>query len=388
MNLKNRFKRFWTLDVHNHEGFTLVELIIVIAILAILSTGAIAGYSAYVEKANKTADEAMIAEIKNVLMMHYYSSTTPQAGYVIIGQNTEDNDANSFADEAMKDAYGDNWKSTLVLKYGGWENKLMDAINKQNNIGGFAGAVVNSSYMSSSTADLLGEVSDITSTALDFLDGYGSNTTGLYNTLCNLYYPNDPDKFNELCEKYDISTKQGKNGWEFDGASSAELSNFLVLATAYDMSNQLDDLENYETSAATQLVLSFAGFNAYTKYKDDPEVTKAYNEMLTAMGNATTPGEMKAAIATFGNQFEGDFNGDFMESGQHATDMSAFLGIMDALDAVSDGMDLSDPSLFAPNGQIANQFDTYVSVSSMLEEIGTLPEGAIVVIIDENGNVK
>lgn len=33
-------------------GFTLVELIIVIAILAILSTGAIAGYSAYITKAN------------------------------------------------------------------------------------------------------------------------------------------------------------------------------------------------------------------------------------------------------------------------------------------------------------------------------------------------
>ena len=36
-------------------GFTLVELIIVIAILAILSTGAIAGYSAYITKANETS---------------------------------------------------------------------------------------------------------------------------------------------------------------------------------------------------------------------------------------------------------------------------------------------------------------------------------------------
>ena len=63
MNLKEKWKRFWTLDVHNHEGFTLVELIIVIAILAILSTGAIAGYSVYVERANKAADDALISEI-------------------------------------------------------------------------------------------------------------------------------------------------------------------------------------------------------------------------------------------------------------------------------------------------------------------------------------
>lgn len=44
-------------------GFTLVELIIVIAILAILSTGAIAGYSRYIQNANNTAIEAVLSDI-------------------------------------------------------------------------------------------------------------------------------------------------------------------------------------------------------------------------------------------------------------------------------------------------------------------------------------
>ena len=44
-------------------GFTLVELIIVIAILAILSTGAIAGYSAYIKSANTAAVEANLSDI-------------------------------------------------------------------------------------------------------------------------------------------------------------------------------------------------------------------------------------------------------------------------------------------------------------------------------------
>lgn len=44
-------------------GFTLVELIIVIAILAILSTGAIAGYSRYIENANNTAVDAWLSDI-------------------------------------------------------------------------------------------------------------------------------------------------------------------------------------------------------------------------------------------------------------------------------------------------------------------------------------
>lgn len=44
-------------------GFTLVELIIVIAILAILSSVAVAGYSAYITKANDTAAEAFLGEL-------------------------------------------------------------------------------------------------------------------------------------------------------------------------------------------------------------------------------------------------------------------------------------------------------------------------------------
>ena len=44
-------------------GFTLVELIIVIAILAILSTGAIAGYSAYIQSANDKATLSALNEI-------------------------------------------------------------------------------------------------------------------------------------------------------------------------------------------------------------------------------------------------------------------------------------------------------------------------------------
>ena len=45
-------------------GFTLVELIIVIAILAILSSVAVAGYSRYIEKANEAANDAWETEIR------------------------------------------------------------------------------------------------------------------------------------------------------------------------------------------------------------------------------------------------------------------------------------------------------------------------------------
>lgn len=132
MKLKNMWKRFWTLDVHNHEGFTLVELIIVIAILAILSTGAIAGYSAYVEHANKTADKALIAEIQNVLLMAYYSDNGTFKGTALLSISA-DGEASAFDDEfttmALKNAYGENWEKVLKLKYTGWKSENYEGSN-------------------------------------------------------------------------------------------------------------------------------------------------------------------------------------------------------------------------------------------------------------------
>ena len=50
-------------------GFTLVELIIVIAILAILSTGAIAGYSKYIDNANEAAMNAILSDVQTAVVL-------------------------------------------------------------------------------------------------------------------------------------------------------------------------------------------------------------------------------------------------------------------------------------------------------------------------------
>lgn len=49
------------------KGFTLVELLVVIAILAILATVSVVGYLAFTEKAQQSADEAAVTQMNTVL---------------------------------------------------------------------------------------------------------------------------------------------------------------------------------------------------------------------------------------------------------------------------------------------------------------------------------
>ena len=178
MNLRKNWKRFWTLNVHNHEGFTLVELIIVIAILAILSSVAVVGYSSYVAKANMQADKTMVADIINTLTLAYYSEEFSGVSAVILSSgNAKTEGDDSFVANALNAEYGSNWREQLKLKYNGWGDGAavsMEAIAYFQAAASDASNLLGYIYNGTYTPSFADEVDDLFTLLLETAEGVGA----------------------------------------------------------------------------------------------------------------------------------------------------------------------------------------------------------------------
>lgn len=311
MDFKKKMKKFFTMTRKADGGFTLVELIVVIAILAILGGVGVPAYSGYVKKANMGADLALVSEIEHALVMAYYANPSEFNGGAIVGVSHGANAVayDNFANKAMVAAFGEGWEQTVQLKYDGWKSENVEVSN-------FKG----------SETYLLGKVDYLTTNLMEPLNAFaGDNFKNFMNangidttdkkTVSNaavLYVANNTANLSKDQQNKLVSVV---NGATTSGGVDKVLNN---------INNEVFGGKDLVSSAATMYALA----EAFAKYAGDT-VELVFNDTETPdSAAAKINNEFKRLARDNSTKVQEYFN-----SKQAEQDVKAYMDIMSTVNS-------------------------------------------------------
>ena len=398
MKFKENFKRFFTLDRHSNAGFTLVELIVVIAILAILAGVAIPVYSGYIAKANEAADYQLLGAINQAYVAACVEkSVVPADGTTLPVSGSKLAVPTGDVWDAFKVYFGDNINTsfktvengtlTYVTAKGGFQlpedgtaggngGMFTEAFNKvMSTITGSVTNVQNSTFGTIGAQGLMNKVEDVTGMASDLCDltingqsfqsimqenylngvqellGVDRSTAGkLMNQLANeraailaaAAGSDDPSLFFNEAKNDVLSNYAVLYAAQSQAGSNKTTSQYLSDLQKVDVNTMVDMVTSQNEQSKEGITTTAMMYAMYTAYANQlPEGAEKTTALAAAQSTSEFSKHMKDAgfQAYLAGSSYTDAEGVTHDwsKGQSSTDLEGYLGALDIINQSATG---------------------------------------------------
>ena len=351
--------------LRDKAGFTLVELVVVIAIMGILSGVGTAGYSGYVKRTNEGLDETLYQSILYAGEIGKYENPGV-TGRVIVSKTGASVQAVGASGNAtvvekwLSNAFGDNWATTVKYHTDKYANGTYGTIalpsqsvtlttEQQTQLEKFTQSNLNEHEKE--LADTANNLSNLFNT--EFL---GSKTGAeAVNMLAGQMSEADFNQFKDY-----LKTKTGKSN--LDDLTNTEIANATVLYVA--------SKANGMTAADVLTTFNSDGGNnisgVFEKYGTLPSAALMYGAMTGYANSKYASDDFKNAMKTpprgisdvmnlLGQMTSDEKVGDYMQSTDKgvAADMDGYLGALRIIDHYNANFNVSSENAFNDDQTLA-----------------------------------